>query len=155
MTFFVIVAIFPVASSLGTFATGIEMLIARRVIQGLPAGVIQPLAMTINFQIFPPERRGTAMGVFGMGVVLAPVFEPLMGGIAIDTLGWRYVFAMPLPFIAVGLILEPIFLPKKPTEEPLPSFDWTGLIPDGALARLRIDGIDRRPASRLALRRDG
>lgn len=127
LTFLVVVAVFLTASVIGAFASSIEMLILARIMQGIPAGVMQPFSMMINFQVFPPDRRGTAMGIFGMGVVLGPVFGPLLGGIAIDTLGWRYIFAMPLPFIAVGLMLGPIFLPEKAKRTPFPPFDWTGL----------------------------
>lgn len=127
LTFLLVTAVFLTASAIGAFSTSIEMLIVARIMQGIPAGVMQPFSMMINFQVFPPERRGTAMGIFGMGVVLAPVFGPLLGGIAIDTLGWRYIFAMPLPFIAVALILGPIFLPEKAKGTPFPPFDWTGL----------------------------
>ena len=128
LTFMVIIGAFLAASVVGAFSTSIEMLIAARIMQGIPAGVIQPFAMMMNFQVFPPERRGTAMGMFGMGVVLAPVFGPLLGGIAIDTLGWRYIFAMPLPLIAVAAILGPVFLPERVNRGPLPHFDWTGLV---------------------------
>lgn len=127
LTFFIVILMFLSASVVGAFATSIDMLVASRILQGLPSGVIQPFAMMINFQVFPPERRGTAMGIFGMGVVLAPVFGPLLGGLAIDEFDWRYIFAMPLPFIAVALILGPIFLPEKAEKTPMPSFDWTGL----------------------------
>ena len=128
LTFLVIIGVFLIGSAVGAFATSIDMLILSRILQGVPAGVMQPFCMMVNFQVFPPERRGTAMGIFGMGVVLAPVFGPLLGGVAIDTLGWRYIFAMPLPFIAVALIMGPIFLPQKSARTPLPKFDWTGLI---------------------------
>ena len=96
MAVLLVVGVFLTASAIGAFSSSIEMLILARVMQGIPAGVMQPFSMMINFQVFPPERRGTAMGIFGMGVVLGPVFGPLLGGIAIDTLGWRYIFAMPL-----------------------------------------------------------
>jgi len=128
LTFLVIIAVFLVGSVVGAFATSIDMLIFSRVLQGVPAGVMQPFCMMVNFQVFPPERRGTAMGIFGMGVVLAPVFGPLLGGVAIDTMGWRYIFAMPLPFVAVALAMGSIFLPQKSAKAPLPKFDWTGLI---------------------------
>lgn len=127
LTFLLVVGVFLTASAIGAFSSSIEMLILARVMQGIPAGVMQPFSMMINFQVFPPDRRGTAMGIFGMGVVLGPVFGPLLGGIAIDTLGWRYIFAMPLPFVAVGLLLGPIFLPERASRGPLPPFDWTGL----------------------------
>ncbi len=134
-TLMVIIANFVFASALGAFSTSIEMLIIARVLQGISAGVMQPFSMMINFQIFPPERRGTAMGIFGMGVVLAPVFGPLIGGIAIDTLGWRYIFVMPFPLIMIALILGPIFLPQRANRGPMPPFDWTGLgLLGGALA---------------------
>ncbi len=127
LTFITVVSLFLTASAIGAFSTSIEMLIISRIMQGIPAGVMQPLSMMVNFQIFPPERRGTAMGIFGMGVVLAPVFGPLIGGIAIDTLGWRYIFAMPIPLIVVASVLGPIFLPERANKGAFPPFDWTGL----------------------------
>ena len=127
MTFMLSTALFLVGSAMGAFANSVEMLILSRILQGIPAGIMQPLCMIVNFQVFPPERRGTAMGIFGMGVVLAPVFGPLIGGVAIDTLGWRYIFAMPLPLVVIALILGPIFLPERENKGPLPPFDWTGL----------------------------
>lgn len=127
LTLIVIISVFLVASVIGAFSTNIEMLIFSRIMQGVPAGVMQPFSMMVNFQVFPPERRGTAMGIFGMGVVLAPVFGPLLGGTAIDVLGWRYIFAMPLPLIAIAAVLGPIFLPERTQKGPFPPFDWTGL----------------------------
>ena len=82
LTLIIIISVFLVASVIGAFSTNIEMLILSRIMQGVPAGVMQPFSMMVNFQVFPPERRGTAMGIFGMGVVLAPVFGPLLGGTA-------------------------------------------------------------------------
>jgi MFS transporter, DHA2 family, multidrug resistance protein len=135
LTLIIIISVFLVASVIGAFSTNIEMLILSRIMQGVPAGVMQPFSMMVNFQVFPPERRGTAMGIFGMGVVLAPVFGPLLGGTAIDMLGWRYIFAMPLPLIAIAAVLGPIFLPERAQKGPFPPFDWTGLaLLVGALA---------------------
>jgi MFS transporter, DHA2 family, multidrug resistance protein len=141
LTFLLITAVFLTASVIGAFSSSIEMLVLARILQGIPAGVMQPFSMMINFQVFPPERRGTAMGIFGMGVVLAPVFGPLLGGIAIDTLGWRYIFAMPLPFIAVALVLAPIFLPEKAKGTPFPPFDWTGLALLATTLALILSGL--------------
>ncbi|MCA8926461.1 MAG: DHA2 family efflux MFS transporter permease subunit [Alphaproteobacteria bacterium] len=141
LTFLVIVAVFLVGSAIGATSTSIDMLIVARIMQGIPAGVMQPFSMMVNFQVFPPERRGTAMGIFGMGVVLAPVFGPLLGGIAIDTLGWRYIFAMPLPFIAVSLVLGSLFLPERAQKGPFPPFDWTGLALLATALALILSGL--------------
>src|SRR5690606_6219291 len=74
-------ALFTAGSVLGGLAPNEDLLILARVIQGAAAGIVQPLAMVIIFQVFPPERRGAAMGIFGIGVVLAPALGPWIGGV--------------------------------------------------------------------------
>jgi DHA2 family multidrug resistance protein len=88
--------------------------------------VIQPLAMTIVFQVFPPEKRGTAMGIFGIGVVLAPALGPYVGGLLMDSFNWRFVFYLGVPFGLAGMVLGSLFLQTRQEEGPRPSFDWVG-----------------------------
>lgn len=118
--------LFGVGSVISASAPTIEFLIFGRILQGFAAGVIQPLVMTTVFQVFPPDRRGTAMGVFGTGVVLAPGLGPALGGLAIDAFSWRAMFLLPLPLVALGIIGGLMFMPSPPRQERLPRFDWAG-----------------------------
>ena len=84
---------FSVGALMGGAAPTEDVLIIFRTVQGFSAGVAQPLVMATIFTVFPPERRGSAMGVFGLGVVFAPAIGPTLGGLMIEYFSWRYVFA--------------------------------------------------------------
>lgn len=119
-------ALFMGGSVLGGLAPDETVLIVARVIQGAAAGIVQPLAMIIVFQVFPPDRRGSAMGIFGIGVVLAPALGPWVGGLLMDSFNWRWVFYLGVPFAALGMALASVFLPTRSGSGPRPGFDWLG-----------------------------
>lgn len=121
-------AIFMAGSVLGGIAPNETVLTIARVIQGAAAGVVQPLAMILLFQVFPPNQRGAAMGIFGIGVVLAPALGPWIGGLLIDAFSWRYVFYLGIPFAIVGILLANLFLPVRKDTGPRPGFDWGGMV---------------------------
>ncbi|KAA5607172.1 DHA2 family efflux MFS transporter permease subunit [Roseospira marina] len=126
-TYLLAMAVFVGASILGGLAPGELVLILARVLQGAAAGIIQPLAMQVIFQVFPPERRGTAMGIFGVGVVLAPAIGPTLGGLMVDSFSWRYVFFFPVPFALMAMALARLFLPgREHSERPAHPFDGLG-----------------------------
>lgn len=120
-------AIFMAGSVLGGVAPNENILTIARVIQGAAAGVVQPLAMILLFQVFPPQQRGAAMGIFGIGVVLAPALGPWIGGLLIDGFSWHYVFFLGIPFAIIGMILANLFLPTRMQNGPRPGFDWGGM----------------------------
>lgn len=120
--------VFLLGSILGGVAPNPEVLILARVIQGAASGVLGPLAMVINYQIFPVNQRGMAMGLFGIGVVLAPALGPTVGGYLIDHYNWRYVFFLAVPFSLVSVPLAMLFMPEREENGPWPAFDWTGVI---------------------------
>ncbi len=78
--------LFTVGSVVCAVSVSIEMLIIGRIMQGFSAGIIQPLVMATIISVFPTERRGFAMGLYGMGVTLSPSLGPMVGGITIDAL---------------------------------------------------------------------
>jgi len=119
-------ALFAAGSVLGGIAPNQAVLTIARVIQGAAAGVVQPLAMVLLFRVFPADQRGAAMGIFGIGVVLAPALGPWIGGLLIDAFSWRYVFYLGLPFAALGIFLSALFLPTRTNDGPRPGFDWVG-----------------------------
>ncbi|MDN5939433.1 MAG: MFS transporter, partial [Salinisphaera sp.] len=125
-TFTAALALFFVASVLAALSWNSAVMIAARILQGAVAGIIQPLAMVVIFQTFPDHERGRALGLYGMGVVLAPALGPTLGGLLVDTLSWRAVYLAPLPFCALGLLGAWRTLDNR---RPAPSgpFDWLGM----------------------------
>lgn len=92
------------------------VMVGARVVMGACAGILEPLAMATIFRVFPAEERGTAMGIFGMGVVLGPAVGPAIGGMIVDELDWRLVFVAPLPMLAISCLLATRYLPGRDPE---------------------------------------
>jgi EmrB/QacA subfamily drug resistance transporter len=122
------ICVFLVGTAIGWLSPSLEVLVIGRLLQGFAAGVAIPLVMVTMFQVFPPDRRGLAMGIFGSGVVLAPALGPAVGGMAIDTFDWRAIFVMPVPFCVVGLLGGLVFMPTRAARGRLPPFDWPGYL---------------------------
>ncbi|MBY9068067.1 DHA2 family efflux MFS transporter permease subunit [Hyphomonas sp. WL0036] len=122
--------IFVAGSLLGAVSSTLELLILSRGLQGISAGLLQPMSMFLIFQTFPDNKRGTAMGVFSIGVVLAPAFGPALGGIAVDLASWRLVFVATLPLALVALGIAPFLMPRgdRNPNMPRPPLDWPGLL---------------------------
>ncbi len=118
--------LFTAGSFVCATASAMPALIVGRVMQGAAAGIIQPLVMVTIVEVFPPDRRGSAMGIFGAGVTLAPAIGPAVGGIAIDEFSWRLMFIMPLPAVFLAFVGGLIFMPAKTDGRGRPPFDWAG-----------------------------
>lgn len=88
---------FTLASFFCGLATSLTTLIAFRIIQGVSGGVMQPLSQAIMLESFPPEERGEAMALWGLGIVVAPIFGPVIGGWLTDNYSWRWVFYINIP----------------------------------------------------------
>lgn len=125
-TFLAALLIFLASSALGAASWNPEALIVSRVLQGAAAGILQPLAMIALFEVFPPERRGSAMGLFGLGIVLVPAIGPSIGGVLLESFGWRSIFLLPLPFCVAGMVLGWRVLPGPHGKGPGTRFDWIG-----------------------------
>ena len=127
-TYYVSMVIFVAGSILGVACTSFDMLVTARLLQGLGAGFIHPLALQVIYQAFPPEQRGRAMGFFGFGIVLAPALGPACGGILVDAFDWRAVFWLVLPFCGIGSVMAAIFMPPRDKETKGTDMDWPGLV---------------------------
>lgn len=127
LTITVSMAVFLAGSVLGGLAPNETVLTLARVVQGAAAGVVQPLAMIMLFKVFPPDKRGAAMGVYGVGVVLAPALGPWIGGVLMDAFDWRFVFYLGLPFAGLAILLSNLFLPTREESGPIPGFDFVGV----------------------------
>ncbi len=138
--------LFTLISLAGGFAQSPAQLIAARVGQGAMAGLMQPMGMYLVFRIFPRERRGRAMGIYGMGVILAPALGPVLGGFLVDQLHWRYVMFAPVPVTLLGIFMAWRFLPRPPALSQPYRFDAAGLVLLGATVTLALDTLNRLQA---------
>ena len=128
MAFTLAMLLFCLGSFICGFGPTLDTIILGRVIQGFSAGIIQPMIMVVLFQVFPPERRGTAMGLFSMGMVLAPIMGPTLGGLALEYFNWHYVFLLQIPTAGIALVMGFLFMPNKELPKKLPKFDFIGLL---------------------------
>src|SRR6266487_3737461 len=114
--FLICTTIFTVSSFFSGLAPNLTFLIIARVFQGIGGGPLIPLSQAILWEIFPMGQRGLAMAVWGIGIMMGPIFGPTLGGWITDNLSWRWVFYVNLPFgllaIAVGYFAFPSFKPE-------------------------------------------
>jgi MFS transporter, DHA2 family, multidrug resistance protein len=108
------ICIFTLASAWCGLANSLGMLILARILQGAGGGALQPIAQAILLETFPAEKRGSAMSVYAMGVVVAPILGPTLGGWMTDNLTWRWVFYINLPIGIMAAILCFLFLEDPP-----------------------------------------
>jgi DHA2 family multidrug resistance protein len=108
------ILIFTGASLLCGMALTMPMLIVARVLQGIGGGGMQPLAQSILLESFPPRQHGTAMAVYGMGVVVAPVIGPTLGGWITDSYSWRWIFYINLPIGVLALFMANLYVEDPP-----------------------------------------
>jgi DHA2 family multidrug resistance protein len=101
---------FTTASFLCGLAPNLSFLIVCRVIQGVTGGVMQPLSQSIMLEAFPPAERGKAMGFWGLGIIVAPVLGPVLGGWLTDNYSWRWVFYINIPVGILAVILNSMYL---------------------------------------------
>jgi MFS transporter, DHA2 family, multidrug resistance protein len=113
------VTVFTLSSLLAGAATSLGMIIVARVLQGLGGGTLQPLAQAVLLESFPPEKRGAAMAVYGMGVVVAPIVGPTLGGWITDNYTWRWIFYINLPIGLLALSMISTTVQDPPYIRPL------------------------------------
>jgi MFS transporter, DHA2 family, multidrug resistance protein len=101
---------FTLTSLLCGMATSLEWLIFFRVLQGLTGGGLQPLAQAVLLETFPPKKHGTAMAAFGLGIILAPILGPTLGGWITDNYTWRWIFYLNLPVGAFSVMMISAFV---------------------------------------------
>ncbi|WP_290648842.1 DHA2 family efflux MFS transporter permease subunit [Aquisalimonas sp.] len=120
--------VFVLASLLGVWAAALELVILARVLQGLVAGVLQPLAITLIYQVFPQRQRGLGIGLFGLGVILGPAIGPALGGVLVDAVGWRAVMALPVPTAVLGGALAVFLVPVRRGAGRRVQLDWLSVL---------------------------
>jgi DHA2 family multidrug resistance protein len=108
------IIIFTIASFACGAATSLGMILIARAVQGAGGGALQPLSQSILLESFPPEKRGLAMAVFGLGVVVAPVLGPTLGGWLTDSYSWRWAFYINIPIGVIAILMLTRFVHDPP-----------------------------------------
>lgn len=108
------VALFSLASAACGAAPSLALLILARILQGAAGGALQPISQAILMESFPPAKRGVAMAIFGMGVVVAPIIGPTLGGWITDNYSWRWIFYINLPIGILAFYMCRLFIEDPP-----------------------------------------
>lgn len=116
---------FGIASALCGFAWNLDSLIGFRVLQAIPGGILPPLSMAMLYRIVPPSKIGQAMGMYGLGIVVAPAIGPTLGGYLVEYVDWRWIFFINVPVSIAATFAAMAILPKFPASE-RPKFDAVG-----------------------------
>src|SRR6202166_2059169 len=105
---------FTTASFLCGLAPTLRMLILFRILQGATGGALQPLSQAVLLEAFAPQDRGKAMGFWGLGIVVAPILGPVLGGYLTDSYNWRWVFYINIPVGIASIVMVRLFLFDPP-----------------------------------------
>jgi DHA2 family multidrug resistance protein len=122
------ILIFTVSSFLCGTATSVWQLVAYRILQGIGGGALQPTAQAILFESYPPEKRNSAMAIFGLGAMVGPAIGPTLGGYIVDNFSWPLIFFINLPIGIAAFFMTLTFIKDqsyvKRSTNPV---DWLGL----------------------------
>ena len=102
-------------------AQSLEQMVLFRLIQGVFGAALGPLSQAVMLDMYPPQKRGNVMAIWGMGVMLGPILGPTLGGVLTDAYSWRWVFYINVPFgiaaVAALLASSSRTPPKRPQPE--------------------------------------
>src|SRR5271166_6479683 len=101
---------FTIASFFCGLAPSLFWLVFFRIVQGAAGGALQPLSQAVLLEAFPPQDRGKAMGFWGLGIVVAPILGPVLGGWLTETYSWRWVFYINVPVGIASIIMTKLFI---------------------------------------------
>ncbi|HEV8438078.1 MAG TPA: DHA2 family efflux MFS transporter permease subunit [Methylomirabilota bacterium] len=119
---------FTASSFLSGIAPNLEFLVAMRILQGLGGGPVVPMAQAVMWEIFPLKQRGTAMAVWGTGIMLAPILGPTVGGWFADNWSWRWIFYINLPIGVLAFVMVSAFLFDAPFHRRPRHVDVVGIV---------------------------
>lgn len=121
-------AIFAVGSLLAGIAPNFAVLLVGRLLQAAGAGILMPMVMTVLMLTFPPERRGSAMGIFGIVIAFAPAIGPSVAGLVIDSFGWRILFYAIAALIAIVIAVSVFALKRTEPLNPAAHLDKISVV---------------------------
>src|SRR6201989_3508224 len=119
------IAGFPLASMLCGAATSLSQMVLFRLIQGVFGAALGPLSQAVMLDMYPPQKRGSVMAIWGMGVMLGPILGPTLGGFLTDAYNSRWVFYINVPFGIAACVMLAIFFKDTARNTSL-KFDWFG-----------------------------
>lgn len=125
--FIIAMTVFEIGTILSWLAPSFAALLTGRLIQAVGVGINMPLMQNIMLTIYPPEKRGAAMGINGLVIGLAPAIGPTLSGWVIDNYSWRWLFGMIVP-IAALVIIASFVLVKNVIPNRRPKLDWLSVI---------------------------
>ena len=125
--FITAMSLFSLGTLIAWIAPGFWILVAGRMIQACGSAIMMPLLMNVMLIAFPIERRGTAMGIFGLVMIMAPAIGPTLSGFIVENYSWRVLFAVILPFALIPLVLA-IFKLKNITPQREVTLDKFSLV---------------------------
>ena len=131
--------VFTLASAWCGFSGDISQLILARVFQGLGAAMMTPQTMAVITRIFPPDRRGQAMGLWGATAGVATLVGPVLGGVLVDSLGWEWIFFINVPIGVVAFVMAWRLVPTLQTHHH--RFDILGVVLSAAGMFLLVLGL--------------
>ncbi len=138
------IVVFTIASALCGLATSLGELVTFRVLQGAGGGMLAPVGMAMLFRVFPPEERIRASSILTVPTTFAPALGPVLGGLLVTDLSWRWVFYVNLPIGAAAFAFGAIFL--RQTEQANPGrFDLRGFLLSGIGLGLLMYGVSEGP----------
>jgi EmrB/QacA subfamily drug resistance transporter len=138
------ILVFTLASALCGAADSLGELVAFRVLQGIGGGMLTPVGMAMLFRVFPPAERVRAAAVLTIPTTLAPALGPVIGGLLVTNLSWRWVFYVNVPIGLLALGFGLLFLDRQPRQD-AGRFDVTGFLLSGAGLGLFMYGLSEGP----------
>jgi EmrB/QacA subfamily drug resistance transporter len=105
---------FAAGSALCGLAWDLNSLVVFRIIQAIPGGILPVVSLTMLYRIVPRQRIGTAMGLYGLGIVVAPAIGPTLGGYLVEYVNWRLIFYINVPVGILGAVAAGLVLPRFP-----------------------------------------
>jgi DHA2 family multidrug resistance protein len=126
---FILVALsgFTITSMMCGAAQTLDQMILFRLLQGAFGAALSPLSQSIMLDLYPPEKRGNIMAIWGMGVMLGPILGPTLGGWLTESYNWRWVFYVNLPF-GIAAVTGIFFFFKDSARDESMRFDWSGFL---------------------------
>ena len=121
------ILLFTIASAMCGFSHNLWELVAFRFLQGIGGGALLSTSQSILFETFPAKKRGTASGIFSLGIIIGPSIGPVLGGYIVDNLTWQWIFYVNIPIGMLAAILSYIYLRPTKASTDNRRIDWFGI----------------------------
>ncbi|WP_426671537.1 DHA2 family efflux MFS transporter permease subunit [Mucilaginibacter sp. McL0603] len=121
------IILFTLASAMCGFSHNLWELVGFRFIQGIGGGALLSTSQSILFETFPVKERGTASGIFSLGIIIGPSIGPVLGGYIVDNLSWQWIFYVNIPIGLMAAILSYAYLRPSTRSTDGRSIDWLGI----------------------------